>query len=138
MLDNEQDIEELLARPDMADVREELESAAFLGSTHGRRATYNRGCHGPLCKMRHREHGREQNKRKAFRQGRQYQASIHRDDSRKAELLLILEWHLNEMALQQYRNELRKMGIKASRTPQPGQIAWPDGRVTGEPVPKLA
>lgn len=81
------------------DVLFELSDPAFLTRQHYSRATYAKGCHGPLCKRRERERARKRTETRAKRKGREY---IPNEDIRLQEDEALMEriivWHLAEVA----------------------------------------
>lgn len=40
-------------------IERELANPEHAGRSHGSRSTYNKGCHGPLCRKANRDYGRE-------------------------------------------------------------------------------
>jgi hypothetical protein len=55
-----------------ADVRAELEDEEYATRKHYSRATYALGCHGPLCRKKERDRGRDRNEVRAKNAGRKY------------------------------------------------------------------
>jgi hypothetical protein len=55
-----------------ADVRAELEDEEYATRKHYSRATYALGCHGPLCRKKERDRGRDRNEVRAKNAGREY------------------------------------------------------------------
>ncbi len=77
------------------DVRAELEDPKFLTRQHYSRATYAKGCHGPLCKLAETHRGRVRNQDRAVGALREYRPNLDaRKTDREAELMPIVEWHL--------------------------------------------
>lgn len=78
------------------DVLAELTDKEYTGRTHGRRATYAQGCHGPLCKKSERDLGHEKYTERRARQGKPPARSGLKDDkARERDELLtqIQAWH---------------------------------------------
>lgn len=79
------------------DVRDELSDEAYSGRSHYSRATYAKGCRGPLCRLAEKERGRRRNAARAEAAMRRYRPNdIVRDDSRTAELMEVVS-NLNEL-----------------------------------------
>jgi hypothetical protein len=55
------------------DVREELTDEKFSSRLHYSRATYAKGCRGPLCRLAERDRGRDRSERQAEQAGRDYE-----------------------------------------------------------------
>lgn len=85
----------ILEMPD--DVKEELDDPRFAKRSHYSRATYAKGCHGPLCRLAETHRGRERNAERARQAGREYKPNLTaRETEREAELAPIITWHLHE------------------------------------------
>lgn len=79
------------------DVYDEIFDERFASLQHYSRATYAKGCHGPLCRLAEKHRGRRRNAVRAQEVGREYQPNhLIRDDGRDAELATIVAWHLHE------------------------------------------
>ncbi len=77
------------------DVHAELNDPDYDGLQHYSRATYARGCKGPLCRLRETHRGRERNKRRALDAGRDYNpADELRKTDREEELMKVALWHI--------------------------------------------
>ena len=80
------------------DVHDELTDERFTGRKHYKRATYAKGCHGPLCRKAEKDRGRERNEQRAREAGRTYRPALaYRRTDREAELDIIIAWHLAEI-----------------------------------------
>jgi len=80
-----------------ADVWFELNDPTYINLQHYSRATYARGCHGPLCRLRETHRGRERNEARAKAKGSEYKPNLDaRETEREAELAPIITWHLHE------------------------------------------
>ena len=75
------------------DVREELLDPKYFGRRHYSRATYAKGCHGPLCKKAERERTRWRTEEKAEEAGRAYIPGENRRPE-DPEILEALVWYL--------------------------------------------
>lgn len=70
------------------DVKAELSDEQYSGRSHYSRATYAKGCRGPLCRLAEKERGRRRNAARAEAAERRYRPNeIVRDDSRTDELM---------------------------------------------------
>lgn len=79
------------------DVREELTDPNYESRQHYSRATYAKGCHGPLCRLAETHRGRRRNETRAKEAGREYRPALdQRETDREAELAPIIAWHLME------------------------------------------
>lgn len=97
-----------LDRPENADIYKELTDEKFLSRQHYSRATYALGCHGPLCRKKERDRGRERTEAKAAAKGREYEPKPDiRKEDRDGLLHLIINWHLTHPAEVQRRTEAR-------------------------------
>jgi hypothetical protein len=78
------------------DVRLELLDPKYLTRTHHKKATYAKGCRGPLCRKEEREEGERKRQALALSAGKEYKpkkrtaGDIHRDEL----LNKIYAWHL--------------------------------------------
>lgn len=81
------------------DVLEELKDERFSTRRHYSRATYAKGCHGPLCRLAETHRGRERNEERATAAGREYRPNLDaRTTEREALLAPIITWHLHMRA----------------------------------------
>ena len=81
------------------DVRDELNDPRYAGRTHYKKATYAKGCRGPLCRKLERDEGRAETERAAIEAGREYRPRWTPAQERDAELDTIIAWHLAERGL---------------------------------------
>ena len=72
------------------EVLAELGSAQFAGLRHYSRATYSRGCTGPLCRLAETHRGRLRNEQRAVASGREYKPYFDRRG-------VAGEWYLMEV-----------------------------------------
>lgn len=79
------------------DVYDELNDAKYIKLQHYSRATYAKGCHGPMCRLAETHRGRERNAERAAAAGREYKPNLDaRATEREAELAPIITWHLHQ------------------------------------------
>jgi hypothetical protein len=83
------------------DVKRELEDERFSGRTHHKKATYAKGCRGPLCRKAERDEAREDTRKAAVAAGREYKpAPPTPEQARDLELARIAVWHFHERGKQ--------------------------------------
>jgi hypothetical protein len=97
-----------LEKAENKDIYDELTAEVFITRQHYSRATYAKGCRGPLCRMAERDRGRKRSEKKAQDKGREYNPNEEiRKADRDALLWFIIEWHLNHPDEVQRRLEAR-------------------------------
>lgn len=78
------------------DVYDELIDPEYITRQHYSRATYAKGCHGPLCRLRENLGKREQLVRRAQRNGEIYVPDPRMSTVRKQQMLQpVIDWHLD-------------------------------------------
>lgn len=92
MLGNEVDIASILDWPECKDIKDELNDPRYANRKHGSRATYAKGCDGPLCSKAERDRSRARNERRAKDAGRDYVPG-RRISDRDVLLEAVEEWH---------------------------------------------
>lgn len=76
------------------DVYCELTDDDYSNRQHYSRATYAKGCHGPMCRLAETHRGRKRNEERAQEEGREYREGYRAND-RSEELAPIITWHLH-------------------------------------------
>lgn len=92
---NDPTIEEILEWPECEDIKAELNDPRYATRQHYSRATYAKGCDGPLCRKRERDRGRVRNERDG---GEGYRPSANRKYDRDALMDAIVAWHMMKRA----------------------------------------
>ncbi len=92
----------LADKPEIAnDVQDELDDTRFSNLQHYSRATYAKGCRGPLCSLREAHRGRQRTQARAEASGREYVPLVAaRRLEREDELLAVATWHVATRNLQ--------------------------------------
>jgi hypothetical protein len=75
------------------DVYDELCDGEYSNRQHYSRATYAKGCRGPMCRLAETHRGRKRNADRAHEGGREYREGFRTND-RSVELAPIITWHL--------------------------------------------
>lgn len=78
------------------DVLAELLDPDYTGRSHHKKATYAKGCRGPLCRKAERDEAREDTRLAALAAGREYVQRPTAAQDRDLELQAIAEWHWAE------------------------------------------
>lgn len=96
------------------DVRTELSNEKYINRMHYSRATYAKGCHGPLCRLAERDRGRDRSVILAERAGREYEPN-HEERARRAngvdrdrELYSIVHRHRNEVEIKRLEKQANR------------------------------
>lgn len=82
-----------------ADVLAELTDPLYINMSHHKKATYGKGCRGPLCKKAERDEARAANKALAEVSGRVYKPRWTTAQARDPELAAIARWHQRQRDL---------------------------------------